>query len=158
MKKIALAAASGLVALALFAAWLWQPERQVRLHQKHFLQSVERRNWRAMGNFLADDYADRWGHDKAFVLGATREVFGQFLFLTVEQRTDECTVEGTTGTARTTVKITGSGGPAAGYAVSAVNGLREPFVFTWERRGRPWDWQLTRVEHRELNLDQWPAL
>jgi hypothetical protein len=157
LKKSALAAMAGLVGLALYLTWLWQPELQVRLHQKHFLQAVERRNWDAVEKFLADDYADRWEHDKAFVVSASREVFRQFLFLTVEHRIESCVVEGADGVARVTVKITGSGGPVAQYVVSTVNALREPFVFSWVRRGRPWDWQLIRFEQRELKLDQAPA-
>jgi hypothetical protein len=84
-----------------------------------------------------------------------QEVFRQFLFLTVEHRIEDCVVEDTSGTTRTTVKISGSGGPAAQYAVTTVNALREPFVFSWERRGRwPWDWELVRVEQRELRVDR----
>jgi hypothetical protein len=154
LKKIAIAAGAAVLVLGLWLAWLWQPERQVRLHQKHFLQAVERRNWNAMEKFLAVDYADRWGHDRAFVLSACREVFGQFLFLTVEQQTEDCVVEGTSGTARTTVRLTGSGGPFAQEAITRVNALREPFVFSWERRGRPWDWELVRVDQRELRLER----
>jgi hypothetical protein len=154
LKKIVSGAACALLVLAVWLVWLWQPERQVRLHQKHFLQAVERRNWNAMEKFLAADYADRWGHDRTFVLAACRDVFGQFLFLTVEQQTEDCVVEGTSGTARTTVKITGSGGPLAQQAITTVNALREPFVFSWERRGRWWDWELVRVEQRELRLDR----
>ncbi len=141
--------------MSLWLVWLWQPERQVRLHQKHFLQAVERRNWRSVENFLAEGYSDRWGHDKAFVLSASQEVFRQFLFLTVEQRIDDCIVEGKAGTARVLVKITGSGGPVAQYVVSTVNALRDPFVFSWERVGRwPWEWGLVRFEQRELRLDR----
>lgn len=154
LKKIALRVCAALLLGSLWLAWLWQPERQVRLHQKHFLQAVERRNWRAVEKFLAAEYADRWGHDKAFVLSGCQEVFRQFLFLTVEQRIEDCVVEGRSGTARLEVKIAGSGGPLAQYAVSTVNALREPFVFSWERRGRWWDWEIVRVEQRELRLDR----
>jgi hypothetical protein len=157
LKRYALPAASGLLAWALFVAWLWQPERQVRLHQKHFLHAVERRNWSALEKFIATDYRDRWEHDRDFLLDAAREVFGQFLFLEIEQRIDECVVEDSAATARAVVKISGSGGPAAQAAMTTVNGLREPFAFTWQRRsGKPWDWQLTRLDHRELDLDHVP--
>jgi len=154
LKKIVLAAAAGLLVLGLWLVWWWQPERQVRLHQKHFLQAVERRNWRAVERFIATDYADRWGNDKDRVLSGCQEVFRQFLFLTVEHQIEDCFVEGTSGTARTLVKISGSGGPFAQEAVTRVNALREPFAFSWERRGRWWDWELVRVEQRELRLDR----
>ena len=63
LKKRALLAAS-----ALYAAWLGQPARQVRLHTAHFLGTVERRKWNRVQAFVADNYSDRWGHDKEFVL------------------------------------------------------------------------------------------
>jgi hypothetical protein len=154
LKKIVSGAAIVLLVLGAWLVWLWQPERQVRLHQKHFLQAVERRNWRAVERFLADDYADRWEQDKARVLSGCQEVFRQFLFLTVEHQIEDCLVEGGSGTARTMVKITGSGGPFAQQAVTTVNALREPFVFSWERRGLWWDWELVRVQQRELRLDR----
>src|SRR5688572_20180383 len=64
-RKYRAAAAAVLGALALYLLWLWQPERQVRLHTAHFLKKVERRNWEAATRFLAADYRDRWGHDRA---------------------------------------------------------------------------------------------
>ena len=112
-----------------------------------------------MRDFLADTYADRWGHDKAFVLGASREVFGQFMVLTVESRIDECAVQGGRATVRGPVKISGTGGPLAQFAIGKVNALREPFVFAWERTGsKPWQWQLTRFDQAELELDRVPEL
>src|SRR5688572_6808386 len=64
IRKYAFPAAVALVTLVLFLLWRWQPERQVRLHTSHFLKSVERRNWDSAKNFLADDYTDRWEHNK----------------------------------------------------------------------------------------------
>lgn len=140
--------------LALYLLWLWQPERQVRLHTTHFLKNVERRNWDRAAVFIAANYADRWGHDKEFVLRESREAFRQFLFLTIEKKTLACELHGDSATTRTVVKISGSGGPLAQLVMQRVNTLREPFVFEWHRQsGAPWDWQLTRVDQPELNLD-----
>lgn len=111
-----------------------------------------------MGGFLADNYSDRWGHDKAFVLAASREVFGQFFLLTVESRTDACDLEGDTATVRAPVRITGTGGPIAQYAIGKVNALREPFIFTWQHVGsKPWNWHLARIDHAELELTGVPG-
>jgi len=46
-RKYAPAAAILLTLWALWLVWLWQPERQVRLHTTHFLKKVEQRNWEA---------------------------------------------------------------------------------------------------------------
>lgn len=139
--------------LALFAAWLWQPERQVRLHQKHFLQAVERRNWRKVESFLSPDYLDQWGFNAHRLGPSMEEGFSQFLFLSIEQRLEECAVHGDSGSTKVTVRVKGSGGPMAQQAMSAVNALRKPFTFTWRREsGSLSDWRLERVENEELTL------
>jgi hypothetical protein len=153
-KKYALRAGSVLLALALYAAWLWQPERQVRLHTAHFLKAVERRNWDGVQGFVSDKYSDRWGHDKEIVVREAREVFRQFVLLTVQNETVACDVAAGTGIAHTRVKLAGNGGPLAQFAVEKVNRLREPFVFEWRSMSwKPWDWRLVRVDHPELDLD-----
>jgi hypothetical protein len=153
-RKYALAGAAALVLWGLWLLWLWQPERQVRLHTTHFLKKVEHRNWEAAGAFLASDFTDRWGHDKTTALQDAREVFQQFIFLTIENRIDNCETLGAEGTARTVLKVSGQGGPVGELVMQKVNSLHEPFVFTWRRAGSaPWNWQLIRIDQSELNLD-----
>jgi hypothetical protein len=154
IRKYAPAAALVLVLWALWLFWLWQPERQVRLHTTHFLKKVERRNWAAARDFLADDFTDRWGHDKNSALEDAQQVFAQFLFLTIENRTDNCDIRGTAATTRTRVKISGNGGAVAQMVMERVNGLSQPFLFTWRKVGSaPWSWQLTHIDQPELNID-----
>jgi hypothetical protein len=153
-KKIALAAASALLVCALYAAWLWQPARQVRLHHAHFLRAVERRNWDKVQGFFADNYSDRWGHDKEFVLREAREVFRQFLFLNIQSEPAPPGITARIAEIRAPVKIAGDGSPVAQFVVEKVNTLREPFVFTWIRPGwKPWDWRLTRIDQPELEIE-----
>ena len=153
-KKNARTAAAVLAAAALYAAWLWQPARQVRLHTAHLLGAVERRQWDRVQTFVADNYSDRWGHDKEFVLRETREVFRQFLFLTIQSDPAPPALDGTDATIGTPLKLAGSGSPVAQFAVEKVNTLRAPFTFTWHRASwRPWDWRLTRVEQPELEIE-----
>ena len=85
-----------------------------------------------------------------------REVFSQFLFLTIENRTDSCQMgrQSETATTHTVVKISGSGGPIAQMVMERVNGLSQPFTFTWRHVGRaPWHWELVHIDHPELNID-----
>jgi len=153
-RKYAPTAAILLIAWALWLQWLWQPERQVRLHTTHFLKNVERRNWESARAFLADDYTDRWSHDQTSALGDAREVFSHFFFLTIENRTDTCEWQGADMITHTAVKISGSGDPIAQLVMEKVNTLREPFTFTWRRVGRaPWAWQLTHLDHPALNIE-----
>jgi hypothetical protein len=153
-KYLALAAAA-LLALALWLAWLWQPERQVRLHTAGLISGIERRNWSKVDGLLADTYADRWGHDKTFVLSGLRQVFGSFIFLKIEQQS--LVVDAVAGRTVTRVKMSGQGNVVAQYVMSRVNGLAEPFTFTWKKSGTmPWQWQLTAVDHPTLDPDAAP--
>ena len=154
MKKRALLAAALLAAAALYAAWLWQPARQVRLHTAHFLGAVERRKWDRVQAFVADNYSDRWGHDKEFVLREAREVFRQFLFLTIQSDPAPPTLAGPDAEIRTPIRLAGVCSPIAQFVVEKVNTLRAPFVFTWHHTGwQPWAWQLTRIEQPELEIE-----
>ena len=69
---------SGLIAallIGLFLMWLWQPERQVSRHSEKFLRAMQHKDWRRVADFIASDYKDQWGGDRALVLARTREVF-----------------------------------------------------------------------------------
>ena len=139
----------------LFSVWLWQPERQVRLHTSHLLAAVEGRNWGRVEKFIADNYSDRWGHDKEFVLRGSTEVFRQFIFLTIQSETLSTSSSGGMGISYTRAKISGSGSPIAQMAMERVNQLREPFVFTWQKMSwRPWDWRLVKFDQPELNISE----
>jgi hypothetical protein len=152
--KLYIIVSVALLTLVFYSAWLWRPERQVRLHTAHLLKAVEGRRWKKVDAFVADNYSDRWNHDKGFVLRASNEVFGQFLFLSIQSQTLTCEVSGSTGVTRDRVKIGGSGGPIAQLVVEQVNRLQQPFVFTWERMSwKPWDWRLTRFDQPELAID-----
>jgi len=43
------------VMIGLWLAQLWQAEKQVRLHSEHFVRQLEKRNWSAAGEFIAND-------------------------------------------------------------------------------------------------------
>lgn len=144
-----LPATAALAALGIWLAWLWQPERQVRLHSETLIRSVERRNWRKVETLLADKYTDRWEHDKGFVVGALRQVFQQFIFLDIQH--EIVAADAISGRATANVKISGQGGALAQIVMTKVNALGPPFTFTWEKRsGWPWDWQLVAVDHPTL--------
>ena len=129
LKRTAIFTAAALLALALYAAWLWQPARQVQRHTVHFLKAVERRNWDKVVTFVADDYSDRWGHDKEFVLRDAREVFRQFVFIEIQNDPTEPTFAGNEATLRNPVKISGQGSLIAQYVMEKVNTLRTPLDF-----------------------------
>ena len=125
------------------------------LHTTHFLKKVEQRNWKGARAMMAGDFRDRWGHDQNSALEDARQVFSQFLFLTIENRTDLCERHGSDATTRTVVKISGNGGAVAQLVMERVNSLRQPFTFTWHKSGgAPWNWELTHIDQPELNIEQ----
>lgn len=144
------------VALALASGWLFwwiQPERQLSRVQGRLLSMLEKRDFDSMGHLIAEDYGDRWRHDKAFVVRECRVVFGQFLTLTIERGEGSAAIEAGRGIVREKVTLRGFGGALAMFARDDVNALREPFTMTWHKRGwKPWDWELVSIEQPELVL------
>ncbi len=154
-KNLGLVAGAVALALGIHAALLWKPERQVRLHQLHLLQSVERRDWPRFIRFIDDEYSDAWQHDKSFVTKATREVFRNFIWVTIVQRNDIIRVGSGSATVTAALVVAGNGGPFGEAVKQRVNGCTEPFLFRWRKNSwKPWDWQLVGFEQRELELSE----
>ncbi|HWL51712.1 MAG TPA: hypothetical protein VNQ90_04710 [Chthoniobacteraceae bacterium] len=139
-----------------YCLWLWQPERQVALHQRHLLDAIERRQWNALRDFLADDFEDAQGHDKVWVLKESREMLRHFhIFLTIEDRdTTHLLPERTDGSGPVVAKvhsllrIDGRGSALVDEIKRRVNATDEPFEFHWRKSGwKPWEWQLVYVTH-----------
>jgi hypothetical protein len=146
---------AGGVLLAVFGLlWLWQPERQVRKHTLRFLDRIESKDWSGFSAMMAEEYEDRWGHDKPSVVERSREVFRQFLILGIEVEDIEVIEADGIGVASGRVKLQGRGGPLAEMAIQRAATLHKPFTFTWRQASwKPWDWKLTRVDQPELELD-----
>ena len=56
----------GIVALALgiYLARLWQPERQVRLHAMHLMANIREQELDEGAGFIGADFQDDWGDDR----------------------------------------------------------------------------------------------
>jgi len=154
-RQILLAAGLAFAALGFFLIALWSPERQVRLHQEGLLDALAGRDWTRLGPFIADDYSDRWGHDKTNVLEAARLAFGQFILLKIALEDPAVNVTGEAGRLIARLNVAGQGGPLAEAVVEAAGDLRDPFTFDWQQRTwKPWDWVLVRMEQRELRIPE----
>ena len=141
------------VLIALRCFWLWQPERQVRLHQQHFLEAAQDRDWAKYYGFFDDGFRLPTGQDKAWTLQQSREVLGQFITLKINAPDVTITMEGTTGRVRALLRIEGSGSELAQAAMMAVNESKEPFEFTWKRGSwMPWDWRLVAADHPLMHV------
>ncbi len=141
------------VAICLWCLWLWQPERQVRLHHEHLIDAAEDRNWRNFGELIDPGYVDRWGHDKTFVIKETSEVMRQFFTVTIRRELIRLDASSGRATVTTRLKLEGNGTAIAQYAMQAVNGLETPFTFDWRQKSwRPWDWKLARADNPRLQM------
>ena len=134
-----------------YLALLWQSERQVELHNVHLLERIEKHDWKAVGEFVDNNYQDRWGNDRRLLLERLPQVFralpkAQILAAQPAIRTVE-------GRGYWTAKITvQSSGEFADYIESRVNSLDVPFEFEWKRGAWPWNWTLVAVRNSELEI------
>lgn len=146
---------AGLLVAFIVGIWLsqlWGAENQVRLHSEHLVQKVERRSWGAVGDFLAADYHDEWGDDRAQLLERLRLV-GRLLFdLTITISDERTQVNSAAATWSARVHLDGRG-EAASEIDRRVNSLTTPFVLHWRRESwKPWDWKLVKVANETLEI------
>ena len=141
------------VLLGLWLAQLWQAEKQVRLHNEHFLAQIGQRDWSGAGDFISEHYQDDWGHDRKTVLNRLRLVLRAFSSLTITANHPQVSVAAPAGWWSAKVQMAGQGSEFAPEIVARVNGLTEPFALHWKRESwRPWDWKLVRVSNPSLEL------
>ncbi len=147
---------AGAILAGLWALWLaqlWQAEKQVRLHNDHFLQKIEHRNWSGAGDFISAAYRDDWGHDRSAVLSRLRLVLRSFSYLTITATNPQVSADAPAGWWSGRIQLAGAGSEYGPKIVSRVNGLREPFALHWRRESwRPWDWKLVKVSNPALEI------
>ena len=138
--------------VGVFLIRLWQPERQVDLHSKHLCAHIEKKNWTRVGEFIAADYQDQWGHDRTLVLERLREVLRALSNARIEAASPIVRAE--SGRGQWIAKITIEGtGEYAELIKARVNSLDAPFELEW-RQGPtwPWDWKLVAVRNPALEI------
>lgn len=144
-----------LVVLLIVGLRFCQPERQVRRHNEKLLSAVEDKDWKELSELMANDYSDRWGHDKATVIERSRTVFAQFFVMELKALDPEVQEANGQGSVRTRITLKGSGGPLSELAIQRVATLQQPFVFEWRQASwKPWHWVLTRVDQPELEIEE----
>lgn len=143
------------VVVGLFLFRLWQPERQIDLHSTHLLAQLEKKNWKAVGEFIGSDYHDRWGNDRPLLLERLREIFRAIPQARIEPsgpivRTGDGRGE---WIAKITIKGTGE---FADLIESRINALDSPFEFEWQQGATwPWDWKLVSVRNPALEISDY---
>jgi len=146
---------AGLLVAAIWGVYLarlWQPLRQVELHSVHLLAQVEKRNWKAVGEFFGSDYKDRWGNDRALLLERLPEVFRALPNPRLEASGAVTRTESGRGYWSAKITITATG-PYADLIQDRVNSLESPFEFEWQQGATwPWDWKLVAVKNPALEV------
>jgi hypothetical protein len=138
-----------------YLLWLWQPERQVRLHNQHMLDAVEAKDWVKLGQFIDESYQDQWGNDRPLLLARLREILRYARNLRIERLGVgvQLASDGAICSARITVDADDN--ELTAFIKERVNTLDTPFVFRWRQAsGKPWDWKLTRVSNEALELPE----
>lgn len=145
------------IAAAVFlvlVVWLYnwcQPERQVRRAQGRLLAAAESGDFDSLAQLIAEEYSDGWGHDKAFVLRAGKEVFSQFVMIDITREDRGAEGIGDRWVLREKLTMQGLGQPLAVMVRDRVNRLTQPFTTQWRKKSwKPWDWELTGIEHPEI--------
>jgi hypothetical protein len=133
--------------------WLWRPERQVCYHSEHLLHAIEQKSWSRVGDFIADDYQDQWGNDRARLLERMREVLRYLRGLRIEAANVTVRIDNRRGYWTAKVRIDGEQSEVMAIVREQINPLPMPFELEWRRRsGKPWDWKLVRVSNSSLQL------
>jgi len=139
-----------IVGLYLFR--LWQPEHQIELHSTHLLSQIEKKNWKAVEEFVSRDYQDRWGNDRALLLERLRTVFRALPKARINAESPSVQTESGLGDWSAKITITGAG-EFGGVIEARVNSLETPFELEWRRGAAwPWDWKLVSVRNPALEI------
>ena len=140
------------VLLTLRCLWLWQPARQVELHQRHLLKAAQDRKFTKLAGFLDDHFRTPTGQNKTWALQQSQLVLRQFIALEIRGSETVTVMEGDTARVRSLIRIEGTGTQLAMMAMSAVNDSTATFEFTWQHKSwKPWDYILTSVDHPLLH-------
>ena len=144
------------VVLGVYLTRLWSSERQIDLHTRHLLRSLEQRDWQKFSSFLAPDYRDQWGEDRALVLARARQVFSYLRGIELRPIDPVLHSSGRDGSWEGRIELTGAkNSELAGMVKERLDNLRTPFRLNWRQQsGKPWDWQLVSVSNNELTLPE----
>jgi hypothetical protein len=144
------------LALGVYLHRLWQPERQVELHSVHFLHEIEANDWSDAEKFIGENYADRWGQDRALLAARFRAVlpFARNLHLNVMAAAAHADANAGDWSARITVDAEPN--EIAEMIKTHVNSLDTPITLKWQRVGKPWEWKLVRIDNEALEIPENP--
>jgi hypothetical protein len=139
--------------VGLYFIWLWQPERQVIRHTENLFHAIERKDWEAVGDFIAHDYQDQWGDDRARVLERLREGLRFVRAPRINASNPSLQVEAQRAVWIGKIILSSSDDEVMTLLDERVNSLPTPFKLEWHRFSRkPWDWELALVNNPAFEI------
>lgn len=128
-----------------------RPARRLEVRFNALISAAEKRDWKKVTALLAEDYKDKWGHDRKTAVSLASEALRQFIVLEITPEEFTCKTEGRTGETSARLKISGRGTSIGEVILREANQLETPFVISWRRGSwKPWDWQVVSVENAGL--------
>ncbi len=138
-----------------YLIWLWQPERQVKRHTDNFFHTIEGKKWDAAADFLAADYQDQWGNDRARVLERLREGFRYVRGPRIIASNPGVQVRSLRAVWSGKITLYSSEDDVMDVLDQRVNSLPSPFQLEWHHlSGKPWDWKLVRVSNPAFEVPE----
>lgn len=120
---------------------------------------IEGQSWGGVLGALDPEYRDAWGFGEEEAVGGLRLARQTFTRIDITLESRRVAIDGLTATTTALVRIDGEGNAGSTVIQRRVNGLVEPWTFTWRRSAwRPWSWQLVRTEHPSLQMQGLEAL
>jgi hypothetical protein len=141
------------ICVGLYLIWLWQPVQQVRRHTENFFHAIEHRNWDTAASFIAADYQDQWGHDRARVLERLRDGFRYVRSPRIIASNPSVHVEPQRAVWSGKIALYSSDDDVMEVLDQRVNSLQSPFKLEWHNvSAKPWDWKLVRVSNAAFEI------
>ncbi len=157
-RRILTAIAAVALVIGAWAAYEFQPRRQIQLASERLLAAVENRDWERVRNTLAPDYADAWQLDRSSIIELASRGFSQFFFLEITPsnwRIDLAGDDSPRATVTIDLTFQGNGTGLAQIALGRLQELKEPFTFDWRKESwQPWSWRLYSAGQPELRLSR----
>jgi len=141
----------------LIHAFAASEETQMLRVQAKFIQALENRRWSTVDAMISKDYADEWGQGADEVKGTMRELLKGFFVLSLDSQLANARTATGLGYVKAKIKVEGSGAGVSSMVMSTANGLKQPWVFHWHKRGRwPWSWELVQIHNDGLDHGRIP--
>lgn len=144
---------SATVIIGAYCYWLSDRERQVLRHSENLFRRVEQRNWTAVGDLIAPDYADQWGNDRETILERLRLILANSHGFRIHAADVSSNAGNGLGTWRGRITIESDDPELMAAATQRINSLTAPFECQWRHvSGKRSDWKLVRVGNPELEI------